>query len=119
MIRFLILTILIGIVFFTADYYKFNDYIAFEKWWILCFFITLTIYYFRIMSKGFENNREHLVQFSLIYKVSKLFLSIAFIGLLLYKGVQNPILFIITFFVLYLFYTSFEILYFNSKLRQN
>ena len=119
MLRFILLSLGFGIAFFLSDYFNMSQYLPEQKWSILLFFTVLSLYFSRMLARGFDNKREYLVQFSLIYKVSKLLLSIVFVGLVLYKGVAKPFNFIITFFVLYLFYTFFEVLFFNRKLRQN
>ena len=119
MLRFILLSLGFGIAFFLSDYFQISQYLPEQKWLILLFFTVLSLYFSRMLARGFDNKREYLVQFSLIYKVSKLLLSIVFVGLVLYKGVEKPFNFIITFFVLYLFYTFFEVLFFNRKLRQN
>ncbi len=111
--------LIIGIVFFVVDYFGVDIKLPAEKWWILGFFVLLTIYYQRLMMMGFRNKREHLVQFAIVYKVSKLILSLIFIGYMLLRGIGQPFRFVIAFFVLYLFYTCFEVLEFNRKLRQN
>ena len=87
MLRFILLSVGFGIAFFLSDYFKMNQYLPEQKWSILLFFTVLSLYFSRMLARGFDNKREYLVQFSLIYKVSKLLLSIVFVGLVLYKGV--------------------------------
>lgn len=117
--RTLIFTAIIGIVFFTAEYYNFISLLPSEKWYILAFFFTVSILQHRIMSFGFQENRERFVQFYLVTAVLRLILCILFVAVFLYYKVEQPATFVITFFVLYLFYTFFEVLGLYRNLRRD
>jgi hypothetical protein len=71
------------------------------------------------MEYGHRNNREKFVQFYLSTVVGRLILSVIFIGAFLYAGLTDSVLFIINFFALYLFYTSFEIYGLYRNLRRD
>lgn len=107
------------IVFFLADYLGYNKYLHPQKWIILSFFVAISFLFHRLMEAGMKNNRENFVTFYLTTTVLRLILSLSFIGLELYLGVKQIELFVINFFVLYLFYTFFELWNLSRNLRQN
>ncbi|MFN8349144.1 MAG: hypothetical protein U0X91_29360 [Spirosomataceae bacterium] len=117
--RTFMFTAVIGIVFFTAEYYNFFRFLPYEKWYILAFFFTVSLLQHRIMSFGFQENRERFVQFYLVTAVLRLILCVLFVGFFLYYKVNRPAAFVITFFVLYLFYTFFEVLGLYRNLRRD
>lgn len=119
MVRTIIFTGAIGIVFFTAEYYNFLGSLPTEKWYMLAFFFTISVLQHRVMSFGFQDNREQFVQFYLVTVVLRLILCILFVGAFLYYKVSHPMEFVLTFFVLYLFYTFFEVLGLYRNLRRD
>ena len=119
-LRSVIATVLIGIVFLIVESTGNAEGLLHPyKWYILAFFFTLSFMIDQLMSQGFRNKREKFVQFYLSVTVVRLILSIIFIGVFLYLGVEDNILFVLNFFVLYLFYTCFEIWGVYRKLRAN
>lgn len=113
------LTIFIGLSFLSIDHFSFDFSLAKEKWSILLFFAITSLYFLRILHLAFRDERKNLVSLIIVYKTLKLLLCMTYIVIMLYIGVANPLKFIIAFFILYLFYTGFEILEYNRKLRQN
>jgi hypothetical protein len=107
------------IVFFLADSLGYNQYIHPQKWIILSFFFILSFLFHRLMEAGMKNKGENFVTFYLSTTVLRLILSLAFIGIELYFNVPKAFLFVINFFVLYLFYTFFELWNLSRNLRQN
>ncbi len=119
MVRTIIFTSVIGIVFFAAEYYNFIHSLPTEKWYILAFFFTISVLQHRVMSFGFQENRDRFVQFYLVTVVLRLILCVLFVGAFLYYKVSDPMGFVVTFFVLYLFYTFFEVLGLYRNLRRD
>lgn len=120
MVRSVIATILIGIVFLIVDSLGYATGILHPyKWYILAFYFALSFLIDQLMSQAFRNNREKFVQFYLSISIIRFILSLIFIGIFLFIGVGDSALFIINFFVLYLFYTCFEIWGVYRKLRAN
>lgn len=119
MIRSLVFTIILAIAFFAADYY--TDPVWLHPQWkaILIFFLCISFLLHRLMSAGFQNNREKFVQMYMASIVVRLILSIAFVAFFLYRKVDQKQLFIIDFLVLYLFYTGFEIHTLSRNLRRD
>lgn len=119
MVRTIIFTTVIGIGFFTAEHCHFLSTLPMEKWYILAFFFTISVLQHRVMFLGFQKNRERFVEFYLVTVVLRLILCILFVGAFLYYKVSRPLEFVITFFVLYLFYTFFEVLGLYRNLRRD
>jgi hypothetical protein len=71
------------------------------------------------MELGLREKQKNFIPFYLSTVVLRLILCVIFIGVELYLGLQQQELFIINFFVLYLFYTVFEIWNLSRNLRQN
>jgi hypothetical protein len=119
MSKTLILTGVLLIVFFLADAIGVGHWLHPQKWVILSFFVAYSFLFNRIIELGFKEKRKNFIPFYLATVALRLLLSIIFIGIELYRGLQQQELFVANFFVLYLFYTIFEIWNLNSNLRQN
>jgi hypothetical protein len=119
MSKTLILTGVLIIVFFVADATGLGHLLHQQKWVILSFFVAYSFLFNRLIELGFREKRKNFIPFYLSSVALRLLLSIIFIGIELYRGLQQQELFVINFFVLYLFYTIFEIWNLNSNLRQN
>ncbi len=117
MLRIIILTIILGLLMYIFPQIGLSQYLHSQKWVILAFFFAVSYLNHIMLNLGFAKNRENFVQFYLGSVTARLILSLIFIGTYVYLGVQNPYLFIINFFVLYLCYTGFEIFDLYRKLR--
>jgi len=113
------LTIFVGIVFFTAERLSFNLALPTEKWFILAFFLFMSLLQHQLMAIGLRQNQERFVEFYLINTVLRLVGCVLFVGAFLYLRSPQPAPFIITFFALYLFYTFFEVLGLYRNLRRD
>ncbi len=119
MIRTLILTFILIIVFFLAKYLGFEFLLHPKKWLILGFFVAFSVLFHRVIEFGLREKQKNFIPFYLATVVLRLILCVIFIGVELYLGLQQQELFILNFFVLYLFYTVFEIWNLSRNLRQN
>lgn len=119
MLRTCLFTAFIGIVFFTADRFNYLGGIHSDKWLILGFFFALALLQHRLMEFGFRNNREKFVEFYLTATVARFLLSIGCVAAFLYVGLERVQAFVLTFFLLYIFYTCFEIYGLYSNLRRD
>ncbi len=119
MARSLIITGFFIIVFFLFPYIGLGHLIHPKKWEILVFFVATSLLFSRFTELGLRNKGENFVTFSLATNVLRIILSLFFIGIYLYLKVEQSLLFIATFFVLYLFYTVFEIWNNSRNLQQN
>lgn len=114
-----IFSIILGIALFIVQTFGPSHWLHPKIWYILAFFFGISIFIGRLMEQGFRNNREKFVQFYLSTIVGRFLFCAIFIGIALYLGLENPFLFVINFFVLYLFYTCFEIYILYRKLRRD
>lgn len=119
MLRSVLFTIGLAIVFFVAEQYG-------QFWWVhprwkvlLIFFLALSFLLHRLMAIGNANNREKFVQFYLASITGRFILSAAFVGFFLYRRVEQPKVFVVTFLVLYICYMGFEIFGLNRNLRRD
>jgi hypothetical protein len=119
MIRTTILTVILIIVFFSAKYLGIESLFHTKKWLILGFFVALSFLFHRVIAFGLREKQKNFIPFYLSTVVLRLILSLIFIGIELYLGLQKQELFVLNFFVLYLFYTIFEIWNLSRKLRHN
>lgn len=119
MLRTIIFTFFFIIVFFLAKYFAFDTFLHPKRWLILGFFVGFSFLMHRLIEMGLQGKDKNIIIFYLSATVLRLILSLAFIGFELYRGLQQQELFILNFFVLYLFYTVFEIWNLSSNLRQN
>lgn len=119
MLRTLLATVILGIVFFLVQHYFPDTVLHPYIWYLLIFFFGLSFFGHRLMEFGLRNNREKFVTFYISTIVARIVLSLLFIGLFLYKGLTDSFLFVTNFFALYLFYTCFEIYGLYRNLRRD
>jgi O-antigen/teichoic acid export membrane protein len=119
MLRTLLASAILGIVFFLAQYFHFDSFLHPYIWYILIFFFGLSFFAHRLMEFGLRNNREKFVTFYISTIVGRIVLSLVFIALFLYQGLTDSFLFVTNFFALYLFYTCFEIYGLYRNLRRD
>jgi lipoprotein signal peptidase len=119
MTRTLILTVFLIIVFFLAKYLGLAHLLHPKKWLILGFFVAFYFLFHRVIAFGLQEKQKNFIPFYLATVVLRLILCLIFIGVELYFGLQQQELFVSNFFVLYLFYTVFEIWNLSRNLRQN
>ncbi|MFL0684345.1 hypothetical protein CLV31_1276 [Algoriphagus aquaeductus] len=65
----------------------------------------------------YKKSPENFLQIKLLGMVIRILSSLGFIAILVVMGVENIILFIVNFFILFLFYLTFDIYTFISNLR--
>lgn len=119
MLRSLLLTFALGIVFFLANHFQYTAWIHPFAGYMLLFFLSISYLIHRLMEFGFKNKREKFVEFYLSTVVIRLLLCIVFVGISFYQGVENAPVFISNFFALYLFYSVFEIYGLYRNLRRD
>jgi len=119
MLRSFLFTLLLAIVFFSAERYAHPGWLHPQWKAMLLFFLSVSFLLHRLMSVGFENNREKFVQMYMASLVARLLLSLVFVGFFLYRKVDQKQVFISDFLVLYLCYTGFEIYTLSRNLRRD
>ncbi len=117
MLRIILLTVVVGLIFFLAPYIGLSEYVHTDKWFMLAFYATLSYFNHLLMQQGFANDRKHFIEFYMGSIGARLILSLAFIGFFIYKNTPEIYIFISNFFVLYLCYTGFEIYDLYRNLR--
>lgn len=117
MLRIIILTIGLGLIFYFSPQIGLSQYFHEYKWIILAFFFAVSYLNHLLAQLGFANNRENFVQFYLGGIVTRLILSLIFVGVIANMGTKDIYIFITNFFVLYLCYTGFEIYGLYRNLR--
>lgn len=119
MLRTIYFTIFIGIALFLAQQLSHSSWTHPYIWYILTFFFGLSFLFHRLMENGMKDDRKKFVNFYLTTIVVRLIASIIFIGVCLYSGLTDSLLFTINFFVLYFLYMGFEIYGLYRNLRRN
>ncbi len=119
MLRNFAFTAILGIAFFIVLKFVNASWVHPYIWYILAFFFGLSFLIYRLMEYGMKDNRKKFVSFYLSTVVGRLILSLIFIGIFLYHGLTDSLLFIINFFILYLCYTGFEIYTLYCNLRRD
>lgn len=118
MLKTILLYILILIVFFLADYFGLVTYLHPMKYIMLVFFGAVAYLFHVLLKQGMRDKGDKFIQFYLSTVIVRFLASVIFITVCLYMEVDNVKLFIINFFVLYLFFTLFEIFGLYRNLRR-
>jgi hypothetical protein len=119
MLRTILFTLLLAIVFFVAERYLVADWVYHDWKLLLLFFVSVSFLLHRLVESGLQSNAERFITLYLAATVIRLVLSFVFVGFFLYQNVEQRRLFVITFLVLYICYTSFEIWGLSRNLRRD
>jgi hypothetical protein len=115
----ILLTAVLGIVFFVAKHY-FNQAWVHPYWtYLLLFYLALSALLHRLVGLAKDPKSAQFTTFYLAFTTSKLILCLVFMGVMLYYNVPERTAFVVSFLVLYLVYTSFEIYGLTRKLRRD
>lgn len=119
MIRTVLVTALLAIVFFLAERYFVTPWL--HAYWkvLLVFFLSVSFLTHRLVETGLQGNQERFVPLYLAATVARLVLGLAFIGFFLVRHIDQRRTFIFDFLVLYIFYTGFEIWGLTRNLRRD
>jgi hypothetical protein len=113
-----LLIALFAIAFFLADYFGPIGFLDSSKWYILIFFSALS-YLLSLLNKGgLVSSGDNFIQYYLAFTAIRMVGSLIFIATFILLGHENPILFILNFFALYLCFTMFEIINLYRNLRR-
>ncbi|QKZ12450.1 hypothetical protein [Spirosoma sp. KUDC1026] len=119
MLRTFLFTLLLAIVFFVAERYLAANWVHHHWKVLLLFFLSVSFLLHRLVEAGLQSNSERFITLYLAATVVRLILSFLFVGFFLYQNVTQRLLFVVTFLVLYICYTSFEIWGLNRNLRRD
>jgi hypothetical protein len=119
MLKLILFTIILAILLYIADHFFIPSLIHAEIWVILGFFFALAIMGHRITQIAFQRNKDNVAIYYFVVMLIRLLISAVFIAIYLYKGIQDKMVFIGNFFILYLLYVAFEINSLLTNLRRN
>ena len=89
-----------------------------ESIWIIFGFVAGLSYLLGFFTQWlYLKSPENLLSLKLLGMIIRILSSLGFIGILVVLGLENIILFIANFFIIFLFYMIFDICIFISKLR--
>lgn len=89
-----------------------------QKIWMIYFFLTGLSFFIGILNAFLlKSFAENFFQIMVLAMILRFIASLSFIGVLAWLGMENIILFIADFFVIFLFYLAFDIYTFISNLR--
>lgn len=86
--------------------------------WKILGFLAITSYLVGVMSLWIlKGSTENLLQVKMLAMIIRIIASLSFIGIMVYLGTENILLFVVNFFILFLFYLVFDIYTFLANLR--
>ncbi|MCL6258484.1 hypothetical protein M3O96_05255 [Aquiflexum sp. TKW24L] len=118
-IKLLLFSLLIGGIFYLLQEYIKPEWVHESLWTILSFFILLTWLTGMFTHYLLQLSKDNSVNILLGSIGIRLLASIGFIAIMLILGVENKILFVVNFFIIYFFYLLFDIYTLLAKLRPN
>ena len=99
---------------------SFLPQIIHESIWSIFGFVVILSYLLSVVTQWlYLKSPENLLSLKLLGMVIRILSSLGFIGILVVLGLENIILFIANFFIIFLFYMIFDIYIFISNLRPN
>jgi L-asparagine transporter-like permease len=91
-----------------------------ESIWSIFGFVAGLAYFLTVVTRWlYLKSPENLLSLKLLGMIIRILSSLGFIGILVVLGLENIILFIANFFIIFLFYMIFDIYTFISNLRPN
>jgi len=116
-VQILLITVLLAIVFALDDFVLTQALLHEYKWYLLLFFAVQSVTTTFITSQGLGKDPIYFQGFFFSAMLFRMILSIAVIFYAVYQGVISPTLFVVTFFILYFCFISFEIYSLLHNLR--
>jgi len=99
---------------------SFLPQIIHESIWSIFGFVVILSYLLSVVTQWlYLKSPENLLSLKLLGMIIRILSSLGFIGILVVLGLENIILFIANFFIIFLFYMIFDIYIFISNLRPN
>ena len=119
MLRTLLFTLFLAIVFFVAERYAAVSWLHPAWKTLLVFYLSISFLTHRLVDTGLQDNPERFIPMYMAATVVRFILALAFVGFFLWRGMDNRRAFVLDFLVLYIVYIGFEIWGFTRKLRPN
>ncbi|EMS34376.1 hypothetical protein C943_03595 [Mariniradius saccharolyticus AK6] len=118
-LKLILLSLLLGGVIYVIQQYIKPAWIHESMWTIMAFFIILTWITGMFTHYLLQLSKENSVSILLGGIGLRLLSSIGFVAVMLMLGVENIILFIVNFFIVYFLYLLFDIYMLIANLRPN
>ena len=118
-VQILLITVLLAVLLALDDFVLPQAILHEYKWYLLLFFAIQSVTTTFITSQGLGKDPTYFQGFFFSAMLLRMFLSIAVIFYAVYQGVISPTLFVVTFFILYFCFISFEIYSLLHNLRAN
>jgi hypothetical protein len=118
MLRLVLLTLVLGIVFFGAEFLGIQSWFHPDFAFMLVFFATIGLLGHWLVQRGLRNDRAQFVPFYLGSTVLRLLGALVFLFVFFRLGTPRFQLFLLNFFVLYLCYAGFEFFGVRANLRR-
>lgn len=118
-LKLILLSLLLGGLIYIIQQYVMPTWIHESVWTILAFFIILTWITGMFTHYLLQLSKENSVSILLGGIGLRLLSSIGFVAVMLMLGVENIILFIVNFFIVYFLYLLFDIYMLIANLRPN
>jgi hypothetical protein len=115
-VKFLLISLLIAAIILSCQNFL-PQIIHSSIWAIFGFVVGLSYLVGAFALWLYKKSPENFLQIKLLGMVIRILSSLGFIAILVVMGVENIILFIANFFILFLFYLIFDIYTFISNLR--
>ena len=119
MLRILLLTLFLSIVFFVAEQYAAVLWLHPAWKTLLVFYGSVSLLTYRLVGTDRQRNPDRFIPMYMAATVARFILSLLFVGFFLWQGIDNRRVFVLDFLVLYIVYLGFEIWGFTRKLRPN
>lgn len=118
MLRIILLTLFLAIVFFVAERYAAVPWLHPAWKTLLVFYLSVSFLTHRLVNTA-QGNPDRFIPMYMAATVARFILSLLFVGFFIWQGIGNRRAFVLDFLVLYIIYISFEIWGFTRKLRPN
>jgi hypothetical protein len=118
-LKLFLFSLLIGSVFYILQEYLKPEWVHQSLWTILSFFVLLTWITGMFTHYLLELSKENSVNILLGAIGIRFLASTGFVAIMLFLRVENLILFVVNFFIIYFFYLLFDIYTLLANLRPN
>lgn len=118
-VKLLIFSLLIAGIFYLLQEYIKPEWVHESFWTILSFFVLLTWFTGMFTHYLLELSKENSVNILLGAIGIRFLASAGFVAIMLFLKVENLILFVVNFFIVYFFYLLFDIYTLLANLRPN
>jgi len=117
--KLLLLTFCLGLVIYIIKHYLFPHWIHEDAWLLLIFFSVFTFLSGMFVLYLISLSKENTSNILLAASVLRLLASAGFFAVLMFLGIEDQMLFVINFFIVYLSYLLFDMLTLITNLRPN